>query len=75
MLKHVMAELVGQYMAQHEALQGVGRPHDDAFLVEFGTGVHESATFARGEAEAESPWRVWLVVEEDLTRPDESAER
>lgn len=74
MLKHVMAELVGENMAEHETPQRIRRPRYDAVLAQFCSGSLKFCSLVLRQGVWKPPRRHRLVVQSYLTRPNEFAE-
>lgn len=70
-LKNVMADLMREDMAEHEALQRIARPGQDTVLAKVCARVTEYCSLLLRQRVWKAPRRYWLVVEANATRSDE----
>ena len=74
-LEHVMSQLMREDIPEHEAPQGVARPHDHAFRIHRGAGTTQMCSTVLRQRSPQTPRRACLVVQDDVARADESSQR
>ena len=74
-LEHVMSELMCEDIPEHEAPQGVARPHDHAFGIHSGPGDTQTCSSILRQRSPQTPGRTCLVIQDDVARADESSQR
>ena len=73
-LQEVMADLVGEDVAEHEPTETIVRPRHNARTLDRGSGGLEQSAIGRTKTCSHAPGRPRLVVKEDVSRRSECAE-